>query len=193
MFEGTKLTEISIMYYKRDFQMKRISLFSSILKLFFLLFIFAFLGCVSAQSGDFDMVCDCSEELCFFDDFSGAQLDSAKWEKCPEWERQGQMENHGWWNDECVYVENDNLVIECKLDKSKNRFISGAVRTVSKNGNPLFLHKYGKYEIKFKIDKTSGLWYAFWIMANMNENSVGHGAVDGAEIDCFEILPGLSN
>ena len=131
-------------------------------------------------------------ELVFCDDFDGTNLDLSKWEPCPEWERQGHMKNHGWWADECVSVKDGNLVLECKK-AADGRLISGAVRTLSKDyTKQLFMQNKGMWEMKFKVDKADGLWYAFWMMANNNDKVIGKGAVDGAELDFFEILPGKS-
>lgn len=134
-----------------------------------------------------------SYSLVFYDEFDGDSLDPTKWECCPEWERQAGMKNHGWWADECVSVKDGNLVLECKKRESDGKFISGGVRTISKNySRKFFSQQKGIWEIEFKVDKSSGFWYAFWMMANNNDQAVGNGAVNGAEIDMFELLPGNS-
>ena len=66
--------------------------------------------------------------LTFEDNFD--TFDTSKWAKCPEWERQAHMQNSGSWNDDCSYVENGNLVLECK--KENGKLISGAIRTKTK-------------------------------------------------------------
>lgn len=66
------------------------------------------------------------------------------------------MKNHGWWNDGCSYVKDGNLILECKQE-SDGRLISGAVRSISKDGSKImFKAAKGLYEIKFKVDKGSG-------------------------------------
>lgn len=127
----------------------------------------------------------------FEDNFDGDALDPSKWEKCPEWERQEQMTNHGWWNDSCSSVKDGNLVLECK--KSGSRYISGAVRTAKKNNSTLFKNSKGLYEIKFKVEEGSGFWYAFWMMADNDTDHISGSASNGAELDCFELLPGKSS
>ena len=128
----------------------------------------------------------------FYDDFEGNELDITKWERCPEWERQEQMKNHGWWNDGCSYVKDGNLILECKQE-SDGRLISGAVRSISKDGSKImFKAAKGLYEIKFKVDKGSGFWYAFWLFADNDESHVSGSAQNAAELDFFEILPGNS-
>lgn len=118
----------------------------------------------------------------FYDDFEGTELNFENWKKSAEEERQSSQKNHGWWKDECSYLENGNLVIEAKIKNGKN--ISGAIESKG-----LFEQSHGYYEIKFKCEKTSGLWYAFWLMGNNDDNHIGNGATDAAEIDCFELVP----
>lgn len=128
----------------------------------------------------------------FYDDFDGTELDKSKWEKCPEWERQTHMKRHGWWSDKCSYVKDGNLVLECKKD-ADGKLISGGIRSISKDySRTMFKNSTGVYEIKFKVEKGSGFWYAFWLFANNDEAHIGNGARNGAELDCFEILPGKS-
>lgn len=124
----------------------------------------------------------------FSDDFDGTELDNTKWEKCPEWKRQEHMSFYGSWSDSCTSVKDGNLVLECK--KGPNGWISGAVRTISKDyTRTMFKNTYGLYEIKFKAEYGSGFWYAFWMMANNDEKHISGSASNGAEIDCFELLP----
>ena len=113
----------------------------------------------------------------FYDDFSGTKLDTKKWEKCPEWKRQ---DVGGYWKNDCSYLEDGNLVIECK--KQGNSLYSGAVRTKNK-----FKQAEGLYKFRFKAEKSSGLWYAIWLMCD-EQGRIGKGATNGAEIDIIEIL-----
>ncbi len=113
----------------------------------------------------------------FYDDFDGDKLNSKLWEKCPEWQRQ---DVGGYWKNDCTTVKNSMLILESKKD-GKNLY-SGAVRTKGK-----FEQAYGLYKIRFKTEKTSGCWSAFWLMTD-DEHNIGGGAVDGAEIDIFEII-----
>ena len=119
----------------------------------------------------------------FYDDFDGNQLDFSKWQRCEEEERQPKAKNHGWWRDDCSYLDGKgNLVIDAKRDGE--RLVSGAIESYR-----LFEQSHGYYEIKFKCEKTSGMWYAFWLMGANDEDHIGNGAVDAAEIDIFELVP----
>jgi len=135
----------------------------------------------------------------FFDDFTAPTLNSEKWEKCPEWQRQdlgGYWNNEcsyknyfapsgfcdlgGYWNDECSYIKDGNLIIECKKDGDS--LLSGAIRTKNK-----FEQAEGLFKFRFKAEKSSGLWYAIWLMCD-EEKNIGNGATDGAEINIIEII-----
>lgn len=118
----------------------------------------------------------------FYDDFEGDELNPKNWKKSKEGARQATMSNYGYWNNECSYVENGNLVIENKIKDNFN--ISAGVETKG-----LFEQSHGLFEIKFKCEDTSGLWYAFWLMGENDENHINGNAVDAAEIDCFELIP----
>lgn len=122
----------------------------------------------------------------FYDDFEGNELNSSNWKRVPEQERQANMEGHGFWKNECSYLEEGKLVIEAKVENGYN--ISGGVKSEG-----LFEQSKGLYEIKFKCEDTSGLWYAFWLMGDNDENHIDGSATDAAEIDCFELIPNEGN
>lgn len=114
----------------------------------------------------------------FLDDFNQSELDYERWERCPEWQRQDQG---GYWNNKCSYLEDGNLVIEAKIKNGS--LLSGAIRSKNK-----FEQRQGLFKIRFKAEKASGLWYAFWLMSD-NEHKILKGAKNGGEIDIVEILP----
>ncbi|MCQ2593361.1 MAG: family 16 glycosylhydrolase [Treponema sp.] len=113
----------------------------------------------------------------FFDDFDGDKLDDSKWSKCPEWQRQ---DYGGYWKDDCSYLKDSMLVVEARKDG--DMLYSGAIRTKEK-----FYQGYGLYKFRFKAEKTTGCWYALWLMSE-TEEVIGGGAVGGAEIDIIEII-----
>lgn len=117
----------------------------------------------------------------FSDEFESGKPDTNNWEYCPQQERQ---DAGGWWNNECSTFENGNYVITCKLEYDGTP-VSGGIRSRGK-----FEQAYGLYNIRFKVEKVEGLWYAFWLMTDrMSDATVGNGAVDGAEIDIIEVVP----
>ena len=117
--------------------------------------------------------------LVFNDDFNF--LNPFKWGKCPPQPRQ---DAGGWWKPSCSKVEKGNLVLTSTMD-DKGTPISGAIQS-----RRIHSRVYGLYHMRFKADKTDGLWNAFWLLSDqMNETTVGNGATDGAELDIFELLP----
>ncbi|MCQ2575476.1 MAG: glycoside hydrolase family 16 protein [Treponema sp.] len=118
----------------------------------------------------------------FSDDFDGDTLDSTKWEKCPEWQRQ---DLGGYWCNDYAYLKDGNLVLEA--NKAGDKLLSGAIRSKGK-----FYQGYGLYKIRFKAEKSSGCWYAFWLMSE-TEEIINGTATTGAEIDIFEILSNDKN
>ncbi|MCF0241429.1 MAG: glycoside hydrolase family 16 protein [Treponema sp.] len=116
-------------------------------------------------------------EEVFFDDFNGKELDTTKWSKCPEWQRQ---DHGGYWKNDCTYLENGNLVLESR--RGIETLESGAIRSRGK-----FSQAGGAYQIRFKAEKKSGLWSAFWLMYQGNSDTDGTASKDG-EIDIFEII-----
>lgn len=117
----------------------------------------------------------------FEDEFSGSELDSSKWEHCPEWRRGGGV----YWNNDDAFLDgNGNLVLQVSYGESpdgteKNIHRTGAVRTRSK-----FDQTYGYYEIRCRFGDLGGVWSAFWLMPyEMLIDGTGN---DGAEIDIYE-------
>lgn len=116
-------------------------------------------------------------ELSFEDNFDGDELDSTKWSRCPEWQRQ---DLGGYWKKDCTYVKDGNLVLESR--RGTETLESGAIRSRGK-----FTQVGGAYQIRFKAEKKSGLWSAFWLMYSGNPVMDGTGKTD-CEIDIFEII-----
>ncbi len=120
--------------------------------------------------------------LTFEENFEGTELDSAKWRRKAQLKNTN-MNKPWYWADECSYVKNGNLVIECRKNPVTEIYEAGAIET-----DGLFEQCGGKYEIRFKIDDGQGWWYAFWLM-NMTEMNVNNSATDGCEIDILELIP----
>ena len=118
--------------------------------------------------------------LLFEDNFDGGKLDTTKWQRCPEWDRQG---GSCVWDDDLSGVDGEgNLVIRAEWDETEKRMRSGAVRT-----HGLFSAGYGYYEASIKFPYTPGAWGAFWMMAG-NVAAEDGSAADGVEIDIIESI-----
>ena len=120
-------------------------------------------------------------KLTFYDEFNGTDIDLTKWSRCPEWPRQNVG---GYWDDDMITVEDGKLVITSALKKDGTP-ISGAIRSKEK-----FEQAKGYFEIRAKLQNTTGFWGAFWLMCEEQRFAGGTAtdgtAIDGAEIDIFE-------
>ncbi|MCQ2574445.1 MAG: glycoside hydrolase family 16 protein [Treponema sp.] len=116
-------------------------------------------------------------EEVFFDDFDGENLNLSNWGRCPEWQRQ---DHGGYWKNDCSYLKDGNLVLEAR--RGPEHLESGAIRSRGK-----FMQVGGAYQIRFKAEKKSGLWSAFWLMYGGKPVVDGTAKTDG-EIDIFEII-----
>jgi len=121
-------------------------------------------------------------ELLFEDSFDGTELDSSKWERCPEWDRQGRMDV---WDDDMAFLDGEgNLILRAEWNADEGRIHSGAVRTYGK-----FTEAFAYYEASIRFTGASGIWGAFWMMAG-NVGGEDGSAADGVEIDIIESIGG---
>ena len=128
-----------------------------------------------------DVTNDSSVEsnILFSDDFEGTELDLTKWQRCPEWFRQGKS----FWKNELSYLDGEgHLVLEMKWNEETGLVDCGAVRTLG-----TFTAGYAYYEASIKFPVAEGTWGAFWMMAG-NVSSEKNGALDGVEIDIIESI-----
>jgi hypothetical protein len=91
------------------------------------------------------------QNLLFEDDFDGTELDTSKWELCPEWKRQGELDI--WEHDMTSLDGEGHLVLRAEWDDQKSRVKSGAIRTYE-----LFTAGYGYYEASIKFPIAPGTW-----------------------------------
>ena len=118
--------------------------------------------------------------LLFEDSFDGTALDDSKWERCPEWNRQGTL---CVWDDDMSYLDGEgHLVLRAEWDAENSRVQSGAVRTAG-----LFSAGYGYYEASICFPTAPGTWGAFWMMCGDVSGEDG-SAADGVEIDIIESI-----
>lgn len=117
-------------------------------------------------------------KLFWKDDFNGKKLDSKKWKV-----RGLGPRSLGYVSEEAVKVNKGMLELHSFV-RNDTTFIS-AVGT-----QELFMTKYGYFECRAQLQKSSGIWSAFWIQSP----DIAKGedpSVYGAEIDIFEFFKKL--
>jgi beta-glucanase (GH16 family) len=118
-------------------------------------------------------------QLFFEDNFDRLTIDGTKWEKCPEWDRQGASQ----WEDDNSYVENGNLVLKISPHDTRENYVyTGAIRSKG-----LFERRFGYFEARIKFPVFQGTWGAFWLMYGPGSVVDGSGR-DGTEIDIIESI-----
>jgi beta-glucanase (GH16 family) len=118
-------------------------------------------------------------QLLFEDNFDGSVIDGTKWEKCPEWERQGASQ----WEDDNSYVDAGNLVLKISPHSTKENYVyTGAIRSKGK-----FEKSFGYFEARIKFPVCRGTWGAFWLMYGSGGSVDGSGR-DATEIDIIESI-----
>ena len=138
-------------------------------------------------------------KIIFEDDFQGTALDTTKWYAPNNSDRQGRST----WMSDMVSVKDGNLVLRFQKDtalgatKTTNQNLAnnwlraGAVRTQTANtpnrhdGEVLFQHNFGYYEVRMKVPRIAGTWGGFWLMSQ-TQNIIGDGGIDGAEIVVYK-------
>jgi len=116
--------------------------------------------------------------LVWQDDFNGNALDPKKWEV-----RGVGPRALGFVSPEAVTVGDGYLKLHAL--KKDGRILLGAVGTQSR-----FMTRYGYFECRAQLQKSPGIWAAFWIQST--EISKGEDpAIYGAEIDIMEFFKKL--
>lgn len=136
-------------------------------------------------------------ELVWADEFEGDTLNEKNWTyNWWEIERKG-----GYWHEDMVKVNDGNLVIttaymeeplenyyydswndEMNFKDYKPGWYTGCIITERKAE-----FKYGYFECRAILPKSTGMWSAFWMMNNKVEN-VDNSGKDGTEVDIFESM-----
>ena len=117
-------------------------------------------------------------ELIWHDDFNGNALDPKKWEV-----RGVGPRALGFVSPEAVTVEEGCLKL--RAFRKEGRILLGAVGTQNR-----FMVRYGYFECRAQLQKSPGVWAAFWIQSP----AISKGedpAVYGAEIDIMECFKKL--
>lgn len=116
--------------------------------------------------------------LTWEDNFNGNQLDTTKWKVRGIGKRR-----LDWVSKEAVKVEDGFLKLYAL--KRGDTLMSSAVGT-----QDLFMSRYGYYECRAQLQKSPGVWGAFWLQSK--QISQGEDpAVYGAEIDVMEFFKKL--
>lgn len=122
---------------------------------------------------------DLGYELVWEDQFDGDTLDPKKWEV-----RGVGARGLGFVSPEAVRVEKGYLKLGA-IKKEDGRILIGAVGTQGR-----FMSRYGYYECRAELQKSGGIWAAFWIQSA--EIAKGEDpAIYGAEIDIMEFFKKL--
>ncbi len=116
---------------------------------------------------------DNTEYRIFFDDFDG-ELDQTVWNVHHE------LRRGGYWDKEQAFTENGNLVLRT-VQKDDGKYYMGAIDTMNK-----FETHFGYFEARCYLPKASGIWSAFWLMAQSMGAHTNDVDVAGAEIDIME-------
>lgn len=120
-------------------------------------------------------------ELVWSDEFNGSRIDGAKWTKI---DRGKSDWNNYMSHDPSLYaVKNGNLILRGKVNPNRKKdpvpFITGGISSAGK-----FAFRYGKIEIRAKLDNAKGAWPAFWLLPD----SENRKWPDDGEIDIMEHL-----
>ena len=121
---------------------------------------------------------DLGYKLVWEDEFNGTALDPQKWEV-----RGVGPRALGFVSPEAVKVEDGYLKLGAL--KKDGRILLGAVGTQGR-----FMKRYGYFECRAELQKSPGIWAAFWIQST--EIAKGEDpAIYGAEIDILEFFKKL--
>jgi len=112
-------------------------------------------------------------KLAWHDEFDGGTLDGTKWE-IPECKRRD-----AWWSKKAIALDGTGHLVMSALEEG-GKYYDGCVRTRGK-----FEHAFGYYVARMKLQAQPGHWSAFWMFGN-GVTTVGHGGMDGTEIDIME-------
>ncbi len=141
-------------------------------------------------------------KLAWSDEFDGEVLDTEKWDfrttmmgkVHPAWTRNGvRLDGKG--NVEFKLIIEDGRPVSSQLQTGYNFMDQPVVPTkfgndylqwpIGKLHQSKFLHKYGYYECRCRLQQKPGWWSAFWIQSPIIGASLDTGQV-GAEIDVME-------
>lgn len=148
-------------------------------------------------------------KLVWSDEFDGTELDKSKWDfrreimgtKHAAWCGEEGIELDG--NSNCVFrmIEKDGMICSSQLqtgynfmdavkDDAGTKYSGGLNWPIAPLKQNKFLHKYGYYECRCKLQKKLGWWSAFWMQSPIIGASLDP-AQAGVELDIMEsFIPG---
>ena len=112
-------------------------------------------------------------KLVWHDEFDGDTLDESKWE-VPEGKRRD-----AWWSKKAIALDGKGH-LAIRVLKQGGKYYDGCVRTRGK-----LERAFGYYVARIRLQRSAGHWTAFW-MFGKGVTTVGHGGMDGTEIDIME-------
>ena len=143
-------------------------------------------------------------KLVWADEFDGTELDRTKW----DYRLYMMGKRHRTWGNEGVELdgqshavfsvyEKDGEICSCQLQTGynymdepsagadENSSNSGIVWPIAPFRKPKFLHRYGYYECRCRLQQKSGWWSAFWMQSPMI-GCCPDARVAGIEVDIME-------
>lgn len=118
-------------------------------------------------------------QLVWEEDFDGANLDTSRWSRIPR--GTADWQNYMSFSDSCYEMRDGNLVLKGIVNPDRQSdtvpYLTGGVWTKDKIG-----FRYGRIEIKAKLDEATGAWPAIWML------SQNVPWPKGGEIDVMEHL-----
>ncbi len=137
-------------------------------------------------------------KLVWNDEFDGDRIDPSKWAfdiGNGFFDYQHHVWISGWGNEELqyythepenVFVKNSLLTIRAVKESLHGcGYTSARLKTLGRDGKPLFTKLYGKFEFRAKVPWGKGLWPALWLLPQ--DDRYGGWAASG-EIDVMEII-----
>lgn len=138
--------------------------------------------------------------LVWNDEFDGDRLDDSKW----SFRYHIMGERHNTFTDDAVYLDNNSNLVFRAVERD-GEYYSSQLQTgenfmdrppekntfgkftwpIAKLSTPKFLHKFGYYECRCRLQQKNGWWSAFWLQSPL-QGSTLNPAVSGVEIDIME-------
>ncbi len=141
-------------------------------------------------------------KLVWSDEFDGTKLDKTKWDFR---KHVFHARNNCWLEEEGIEIKDSNIIF--KLIEKNGKFYSCQLQTgenwydrptdnnewcIAPFSTPKFLHKYGYYEVRCKLQKSAVWWSAFWLQSP-NIGTHRDERISGVEVDIMESFMGNSS